>query len=81
MNGHITSYELKTLFNWLLEDEKERKEAVLSFTSGLARQMAMIVERYYKQTQTPDYPKYDKVFSTDPFMCSRCMTKKPFMKR
>lgn len=38
MNGHISSYEIETLFDWLLTEEKERKEAVFTWTSGLARQ-------------------------------------------
>lgn len=73
MNGHIGSYELETLFNWLLEDEKERKEAVLSWTSGLARQFGYIIERYYQQVKKPDYPKYKEIFSTKPFICLNCL--------
>lgn len=73
MNGHISSYEIKRLFDWLLEDEKTRKEAVFEWTSGLARQIGYIVERYYRQTKKPDYPTYDEIFSTDPFMCLHCL--------
>lgn len=73
MNGHITSYEIKRLFDWLLENEKTRKKAVFEWTSGLARQIGYIVERYYRQTKKPDYPKYDEIFSTSPFMCGHCL--------
>jgi len=67
---------METLFDWLLEDKKSRKEAVFTWTSGLARQIGYIIERYYKQTKRPDYPKYSETFSTKPFMCSSCL--KPF---
>lgn len=72
MNGHISSYEIEVLFDWLLEDKKMRKEAVFTWTSGLARQIGYVVERYYKQMKKPDYPKYSEIFSTPPFMCENC---------
>lgn len=73
MNGHIGSYELLQLFDWLLTPEKERKEAVLNWTSGLARQFGYVIEKYYKQSSKPTYPKYKEIFSTDPFMCIECL--------
>lgn len=76
MNGHISSYEVETLFDWLLTEEKERKPAVFAWTSGLARQIGYIVERYYKQAGKSDYPKYKNIFSTKPFMCSNCLKEK-----
>lgn len=72
MNGHISSYEIETLFDWLLTKEKERKPAVFNWTSGLARQIGYVIEKYYKQTCKPDYPKYKEIFSTKPFMCTDC---------
>lgn len=73
MNGHIGSYELLELFDWLLTDETERKSAVFNWTSGLARQFGYVIENYYKQVKKPDYPKYEEIFSTDPFMCLDCL--------
>ena len=73
-NGHISSYEIMTLYDWLLTDKKERKEAVFAWTSGLARYIGYIIEKYYKQVKNPrDYPKYKETFSTDPFMCLNCL--------
>lgn len=73
-NGHIGSYEIERLYDWLLTDEKERKEAVLNWTSGLARFIGYIIEKYYEQTKNPKgYPKYKDTFSTEPFMCSDCL--------
>lgn len=76
LNGHISSYEIETLFDWLLTDEKERKQAVFTWTSGLARQIGYVIEKHYKQINKPDYPKYRKIFSTRPFMCSGCLEDK-----
>jgi len=76
MNGHISSYEIERLFDWLLTPEDIRKQAVLNWTSGLARQLGYIIEKYYTQKKKPDYPKYDEVFSTKPFMCEHCEVKK-----
>jgi len=72
-NGHIGSYEVERLFDWLLTEETKRKPAVLNWTSGLARQTGYIIEKYYRQTKKPDYPKYDEIFSTKPFMCLNCL--------
>lgn len=73
MNGHIGSYEIVELFDWLLTPEKDRKAAVFTWTSGLARQIGYIIENYYKQKTKPDYPKYKDIFLTDPFMCLDCL--------
>jgi len=62
MNGHISSCELEGFFDWLPTPEDTRKPAVLNWTSGLARQLGYIVEKYYKQKKKPDYPHYDEVF-------------------
>lgn len=72
-NGHISSYEIRQLFDWLLTEEGKRKAAVFTWTSGLARQIGYIVENYYRQTKRPDYPKYNEIFSTKPFMCFNCL--------
>lgn len=73
MNGHISSYEIQKLYDWLLTDEKDRKEAVFEWTSGLARHIGYIIENYYKQVKKPtDWPKYKKTYSTPPFMCWNC---------
>lgn len=72
-NGHISSYEIRQLFDWLLTEENKRKAAVFTWTSGLARQIGYIIEKYYKQTKKPGYPKYNEVFSTKPFMCLNCL--------
>ncbi|MBM4402250.1 MAG: hypothetical protein FJ044_03335 [Candidatus Cloacimonetes bacterium] len=72
-NGHISSREIEQLFDWLLTEEEKRKPAVLTWTSGLTRQIGYIIERYYKQRRKPDYPKYKEIFSTKPFMCSNCL--------
>lgn len=73
-NGHIGSYEIEQLYDWLLTNEKERKEAVFNWTSGLARHIGYIIERYYKQIKEPkDHPKYKEVYSTKPFMCLSCL--------
>lgn len=72
-NGHIGSYEIERLFDWLLTKESKRKPAVLNWTSGLARQIGYITEKYYRQIKRPDYPKYNEIFSTKPFMCSNCL--------
>ena len=68
LNGHVSCYEIETLFDWLLTVENERKPAVLNWTSGLVRQIGYVIERYYKQIKKPDYPKYKDIFSTKPFM-------------
>jgi len=78
-NGHISSYEIELLYDWLLTDEKERKEAVFQWTSGLARQIGHIIEANYKQIKRPDYPKYKQSFSTRPFMCLRCLKRNLFL--
>lgn len=73
-NGHIGSHEIEQLHDWLLTDEKERKEAVFNWTSGLARHIGYIIEKYYRQCKSPsDYPKYREVYSTRPFMCFSCL--------
>lgn len=72
-NGHISSYEIRQLFDWLLTEEGKRKAAVFTWTSGLARQIGYIIEKYYKQTEKPGYPKYNEVFSTKPFICLSCL--------
>jgi len=73
-NGHIGSYEIERLYDWLLTSEKERKESVLNWTSGLARNIGLIIEQYYKQIKNPnDHPKYKKNYSTHPFMCLNCL--------
>lgn len=74
-NGHIGSYEIEQLYDWLLTPENKRKEAVLNWTSGLARFLGYIIERFYDQKNLKDlkkYPKYKNTFSTKPFMCSKC---------
>lgn len=75
-NGHISSYEIQQLFDWLLTEEDKRKAAVFTWTSGLARQIGYIIEKYYKQTKKPGYPKYDEIFTTKPFMCFNCLKKR-----
>jgi len=80
LNGHISSYEIERFYDWLLTDKKERKPAVLNWTSGLVRCLGYIIERYYKQTEKPkNYPKYKDTFGSSPFMCSNCLKeqKKP----
>lgn len=73
-NGHIDSYEIERFYDWLLEDEKEKKPAVLNWTSGLARCLGYIIERYYRQIEKPkDSLKYKETFSSNPFMCSNCL--------
>jgi len=76
INGHISSYEIEKFFDWLITNEKERKPAVLNWTSGLARQIGYLIEKYYKQIKKPDYPKYKEIFSTRPFMCRKCLEDK-----
>lgn len=73
-NGHISSYEIERLYDWLLTNEGKRKPAVLNWTSGLARYIGYIIEKYYKQVENPKgYPKYKETFSTSPFMCLNCL--------
>ena len=73
-NGYIGSYEMERLYDWLLTSEKERKQAVFYWTSGLVRHIGYIIEKYYKQIKDPkDYPKYKEVYSTGPFMCLNCL--------
>lgn len=75
MNGHITSFELKILWKWINAPKKRRKEAVLSFTSGLARQIAYLIEKNYIQKKDFDKIKkyrYEDVFTSKPFMCENC---------
>jgi len=76
INGHISNYEIERLFDWLITDEKKRKPAVLNWTSGLARQIGYLIEKYYKQIRKPDCPKYEEIFSTKPFMCRKCLEDK-----
>jgi len=56
------------LWEYLLAPENERKPAVLNWTSGLARQLACIVEKHYKQMKKSKFIEYDKIFTTKPFM-------------
>ncbi len=71
--AHVGSYELKTLHDWLLTPEKDRKEAVFNWTSGYIRHLATIIERYYKQKEdVTNHPKYEDVYRDYPFMCHCC---------
>lgn len=68
LTGHVGSYELYDLWEWLQTPEKKRKPAVTNWTSGFVRQLASLIEQYYKQKETPKKVKYTDIFLQKPYM-------------